>query len=199
MRAEQGVTWELVAGTDVDALRNPTSGPIGEENRWWRALTAGLAAAGVRYDPQIFPAATDSRFLRSAGVPCFGFSPMRHTPVLLHDHDERLALPEFLRGIEGAGQRAVVSACRDDVHAGVSHALVLFSLRCATGAPGRADDGGVVVVHRAAVVVRVGEGACVWRVPAPWARLPASVRLCSTRLCYSPNNVFGSGSRCSMW
>ncbi len=95
----QGVTWELVAGTDVDALRNPTSGPIDGDNVWWRALTSGLTAAGVAYEPQIFPAATDSRFLRSAGVPCFGFSPMRRTPVLLHDHDERLAIPEFLRGI----------------------------------------------------------------------------------------------------
>jgi aminoacylase len=39
-------------------------------------------------EPQIFPAATDSRYLRQLGVPALGFSPMRHTPVLLHDNDE---------------------------------------------------------------------------------------------------------------
>jgi hypothetical protein len=27
---------------------------------------------------------------RDAGYPAFGFSPMNHTPVLLHDHDEFL-------------------------------------------------------------------------------------------------------------
>jgi hypothetical protein len=38
----------------------------------------------------VFPAATDSRYVRGAGIPAIGFSPMNHTPVLLHDHDEYL-------------------------------------------------------------------------------------------------------------
>ena len=33
------------------------------------------------------------------GVPALGFSPMNHTPVLLHDHDERLHEAVFLHGI----------------------------------------------------------------------------------------------------
>lgn len=35
-----------------------------------------------------------------AGHPAIGFSPMNHTPVLLHDHNEFLNEQVFLRGIE---------------------------------------------------------------------------------------------------
>ena len=45
-------------------------------------------------------AGTDSRFVRAVGVPCFGFSPIRNTPILLHNHDERLRVDEFTTGIE---------------------------------------------------------------------------------------------------
>lgn len=34
------------------------------------------------------------------GVPALGFSPMNRTPVLLHDHDERLHEDVFLRGVD---------------------------------------------------------------------------------------------------
>ncbi|KAG8128299.1 hypothetical protein E2320_015156 [Naja naja] len=49
---------------------------------------------------EIFPAATDSRFIRAAGHPAIGFSPMNYTPVLLHDHNEFLNEQVFLHGIE---------------------------------------------------------------------------------------------------
>lgn len=50
--------------------------------------------------PEVFPAATDSRYFRQKGVPCFGFSPMRNTPVLLHDHNEFISTEVFLEGIK---------------------------------------------------------------------------------------------------
>jgi len=50
--------------------------------------------------PQIFPAGTDSRYLREVGIPAIGFSPMNNTPILLHDHDEFLNETVFLRGID---------------------------------------------------------------------------------------------------
>lgn len=50
--------------------------------------------------PQIFPGRTDSCFIRQAGIPALGFSPMNRTPVLLHDHDEFIAADVYLRGIE---------------------------------------------------------------------------------------------------
>lgn len=34
------------------------------------------------------------------GIPVLGFSPMNNTPILLHDHNERLNEKTFLRGIE---------------------------------------------------------------------------------------------------
>lgn len=39
-------------------------------------------------------------FALQVGVPALGFSPMNRTPVLLHDHDERLQEAVFLRGID---------------------------------------------------------------------------------------------------
>jgi hypothetical protein len=38
-------------------------------------------------ETQIFPAGTDSRYLRGIHIPVMGFSPMNNTPILLHDHD----------------------------------------------------------------------------------------------------------------
>lgn len=49
---------------------------------------------------QVFPGGTDSRHIRSVGIPAIGFSPMNNTPVLLHDHDEFLQADVYLRGIE---------------------------------------------------------------------------------------------------
>ena len=48
----------------------------------------------------MFPAGTDSRFLRAMGIPCLGFTPLNHTPILLHDHDERVNERVFLRGTD---------------------------------------------------------------------------------------------------
>lgn len=80
-------------------------------------------------EKEIFPAATDSRFIRAvsiytdinrrlsverhrgffcmvcllrllqAGIPAIGFSPMNRTPILLHDHNEFLNEQVFLKGI----------------------------------------------------------------------------------------------------
>ena len=50
--------------------------------------------------PAIFAASTDSGFLRTAGIPAYGFSPMNNTPILLHDHNEFLNESVFMRGID---------------------------------------------------------------------------------------------------
>jgi aminoacylase len=54
----------------------------------------------LKIDLQIFPAATDCRYIRNKGIPAFGFSPINHTPILLHDHNEFLNEKIFLRGID---------------------------------------------------------------------------------------------------
>ena len=58
-------------------------------NPWWRLLEKAVSDAnGKLAKPEIFPAATDSRYFRELGLPAIGFSPMANTPVLLHDHNE---------------------------------------------------------------------------------------------------------------
>lgn len=63
-------------------------------------MVVGHARRSLDIRPQIFPGRTDSCFIRQAGIPALGFSPMNHTPVLLHDHDEFIEADVYLRGIE---------------------------------------------------------------------------------------------------
>ena len=64
------------------------------------AMKEAFVQHGLTVKPQIFPAGTDSRYLREVGIPAIGFSPMPNTPVLLHDHNEFLNEQVFLRGID---------------------------------------------------------------------------------------------------
>ena len=80
----------------------PVASPLRCAGTWWDAFSKAVAASGVElHPPSIYPAATDSRWIRMAlpDVPCFGFSAMRRTPVLLHDHDEFVPVAGFLEGI----------------------------------------------------------------------------------------------------
>jgi len=70
-----------------------------EDDLWFRAFKIGCEKSNLKFDLKIFPAATDSRYLREVGIPAFGFSPMPHTPILLHDHNEFLNEKIFLEGI----------------------------------------------------------------------------------------------------
>ena len=51
--------------------------PKTENEFWWTAFESALDKAGVKTSTSIFPAATDSRFLRVLNIPCFGFSVRR--------------------------------------------------------------------------------------------------------------------------
>lgn len=58
-------------------------------NPWWAVFNQAIAAAGGKLaKPEILASTTDARFLRQLGIPTFGFSPMKNTPILLHDHNE---------------------------------------------------------------------------------------------------------------
>ncbi|KAI8055333.1 aminoacylase-1A-like protein [Syncephalis plumigaleata] len=91
---EHGVTCEYVQYRDHAGYS-----PLDEDNIWWRAVRDSCKKHNVNIDPDIFPAATDARFVRSTGVIAFGISPMRNTPVLLHDHDEFVYESGYLEGI----------------------------------------------------------------------------------------------------
>eukprot|EP01114_Cavostelium_apophysatum_P019724 TRINITY_DN6432_c0_g1_i1.p1 TRINITY_DN6432_c0_g1~~TRINITY_DN6432_c0_g1_i1.p1 ORF type:complete len:441 (+),score=99.31 TRINITY_DN6432_c0_g1_i1:101-1324(+) len=92
---EEGVTYEFVNFSMV----NPKS-DTSDDSFWWKHFKGTLDRLNCKIDPQIFPAATDSRFIRNKGIPAFGFSPMNFTPTLLHDHNEFLNEKIFLKGID---------------------------------------------------------------------------------------------------
>ena len=73
---------------------------VDEENPWFQAMMKAARKQDLELVTRIFPASSDSSYLRNVGVPSYGFSPMPNTPVLLHDHDEFLNENVFLRGIE---------------------------------------------------------------------------------------------------
>uniref|UniRef100_A0A6M2DD42 N-acyl-aliphatic-L-amino acid amidohydrolase n=1 Tax=Xenopsylla cheopis TaxID=163159 RepID=A0A6M2DD42_XENCH len=97
-------TWCKEAGKDVE-IEFEQKGPLiantelNESNKFWVAFKKATDEMGLVLEPQIFPAATDSRYIREIGLPALGFSPMNNTPVLLHDHDEYLDTNTFLQGI----------------------------------------------------------------------------------------------------
>lgn len=97
--ADEGLSWTFAPWTsplhdhhltDTDRTTNPFFG-IFED---------ACVALGERVEREIFPAGTDSRFLRAMGIQAVGFSPMARTPTLLHEHNEALAVSTYLRGIE---------------------------------------------------------------------------------------------------
>ncbi|XP_017492783.1 PREDICTED: aminoacylase-1-like [Rhagoletis zephyria] len=73
---------------------------IDSSNPFWLAFKKATTELGIKIKPLVFPGGTDSRYIRDVGVPAIGFSPMNHTPVLLHDHDEFLQADVYLKGIE---------------------------------------------------------------------------------------------------
>ena len=74
---------------------------VSASNDWMPSMTPSPPQAGLElHPPSVFPAATDSRWIRLVlGTPCFGFSPIRRTPILLHDHDEHVPVDIFLEGV----------------------------------------------------------------------------------------------------
>ena len=79
---------------------NQTLTSVDENDPWFCALKEAFKKHNLNVRPQIFPAGTDSRYLRQLGLPAMGFSPMPNTPVLLHDHNEFLNEDVFLTGID---------------------------------------------------------------------------------------------------
>ncbi|XP_053156743.1 aminoacylase-1 [Hemicordylus capensis] len=93
--AGEGVTYEFHQKyTDQSVTSTEDSDP------WWKAFSGTCRDMNMKLKCEIFPAATDSRYIRAAGHPAIGFSPMNRTPVLLHDHNEFLNEQVFLRGID---------------------------------------------------------------------------------------------------
>eukprot|EP00759_Apiculatamorpha_spiralis_P017618 PhF_6_TR23779/c1_g1_i1/m.33265/K14677/ACY1; aminoacylase len=81
------------------AAKSPPS-PIGPHAAWLQALLRVAENHKVQTTTTIFPAATDSRFVRRIGVPAYGFTPLRKTPQLLHDHNEYVNRASFMEAVD---------------------------------------------------------------------------------------------------
>ncbi|CAG8750996.1 14279_t:CDS:2, partial [Acaulospora morrowiae] len=70
--------------------------PLNEDNIWWASFRDFCMDRKIAIETEIFPAATDSRYLRKLGIPALGVSYLKNTPILLHDNDERINENLFL-------------------------------------------------------------------------------------------------------
>jgi aminoacylase len=93
------VTWKAVSDDYQNAMAHATTETDRSVNPWYAAFCDALQGMGCEISPQVFPAATDSRFLRALGIRALGFSPMRNTEILLHEHDEYILESNFVEGI----------------------------------------------------------------------------------------------------
>lgn len=92
--SEDGVSFEFVQYTPSNK-----STSVESDSFWWKCFKKSVESHSIPLDVEIFPAATDSRYLRAENIPAFGFSPIRKTPILLHDHNEFLNEEIFTEGI----------------------------------------------------------------------------------------------------
>ncbi|CAJ1380270.1 unnamed protein product [Effrenium voratum] len=95
---EEGVTWQFAPWTRP--LKEHHLTETNSSNPWWVAFQEVVTGMGHKVEPEVFPAATDSRFLRELGIPALGFSPMKNCPILLHEHNEYIPIDTYLSGIE---------------------------------------------------------------------------------------------------
>ncbi|KAL7548496.1 hypothetical protein ACHAWF_011776 [Thalassiosira exigua] len=94
-KVEWGTLSEMGPANEKHALTD-TDG----SNPWFGVFEKAMKEMGREVVPEVFPAATDSRFLRELGIRAFGFSPMRNTEIMLHENDEYLEESVFIEGIE---------------------------------------------------------------------------------------------------
>ncbi|EDW84997.1 uncharacterized protein Dwil_GK14410 [Drosophila willistoni] len=97
--------WCEEAGGGIELefeMKNPVVKPtkIDATNPFWLAFKQTLDSLGLKTRVRVFPGATDSRYVRHAGIPALGFSPINKTQILLHDHDEYLRADTYIHGIE---------------------------------------------------------------------------------------------------
>jgi aminoacylase len=96
----EGLSWEFAAEAGGRPLLDhhfTSTDP--NKNPWFGVFSKALGKRGVPLNPEVFPASTDMRFVRAAKIPAFGFSPMRKTPMLLHEHNECIDEAVFLEGV----------------------------------------------------------------------------------------------------
>mmetsp|Transcript_12997 Transcript_12997/g.19804 ORF Transcript_12997/g.19804 Transcript_12997/m.19804 type:complete len:177 (+) Transcript_12997:82-612(+) len=94
-----GLSWDFIGGEGNKAMGHHITSTDAKINPWYNVFATAITNMGMSLEPEVFPAATDSRFLRALGVRALGFSPMRNSEIMLHENDEYLLESVFLEGI----------------------------------------------------------------------------------------------------
>ena len=95
----EGLSWEFIGSEGNSLMKHATTSIDEKVNPWYNVFASSINTLGINVEPEVFPAATDSRFLRALGVRALGFSPMRKSEIMLHENDEYLLKDIFLEGI----------------------------------------------------------------------------------------------------
>jgi aminoacylase len=93
------VEWSFL-GNGNDMKKHSVTSTDPNQNPWYAVFSKAMADMNLKFEPQVFPAATDSRFLRALGIRALGFSPMKQTEIMLHENDEYIPESIFLEGID---------------------------------------------------------------------------------------------------
>lgn len=93
------IKWKPAGGQGNSMQSHATTSINPDVNPWYQVFASAIEDMGMSIEPQVFPAATDSRFLRALGIRALGFSPMRATEIMLHENDEYILETNFLEGI----------------------------------------------------------------------------------------------------
>lgn len=89
----EGITYAII-NEPAEPVTSSLDTPL------YRCMESVLRDAGIDHIVTVFPGATDARFVRSKGIPVYGFTPFRNTPLRAHDHDECLSIDTYLEGID---------------------------------------------------------------------------------------------------
>ncbi|KAG6714752.1 hypothetical protein I3842_05G217600 [Carya illinoinensis] len=100
--ARRNMTYQIIElGPLRDYMGRPLTTPTNDSNPWWPIFKQAITAVGGKLaKPEILASTTDARYIRQLGIPVLGFSPMKNTPILLHEHNEFLEDTVYLEGIE---------------------------------------------------------------------------------------------------
>ncbi|XP_041012377.1 aminoacylase-1-like [Juglans microcarpa x Juglans regia] len=100
--ARRNMTYQIIElGPLRDYMGRPLMTPTNDSNPWWPIFKQAITAVGGKLaKPEILASTTDARYIRQLGIPVLGFSPMKNTPILLHEHNEFLEDTVYLKGIE---------------------------------------------------------------------------------------------------
>ncbi|MFS7941548.1 putative N-acyl-aliphatic-L-amino acid amidohydrolase [Helianthus anomalus] len=100
--ATRNMSYRIVEkGPLRDYMGRPLITATNDSNPWWTVFKNAVEACGGKLSkPEILASTTDAKYMRVRGIPSLGFSPMKNTPILLHEHNEFLKDAVFLEGIK---------------------------------------------------------------------------------------------------